>query len=413
MYSNRFDLMAKYLYIANYENKIKSIFYENLYKNHIEVFNKCWEYPGTKVNIQDFIDSFNNLIQSFKKNGFKKEFPIQLGSNNVIINGSHRLSICHFYNIKPIFKQIDKKGDVYNYDFFINRNNYWRRNNKLYLNIEEKYADRMALEYIKMNKNIRCMIIYPNVFKYNKMKDIEKIIEQYGYLYYKKQIKLNKNGIINLIKELYRGESWIGGMFPNDSCGGKFKFCYDDAPIILYLIDFNNCDEIIHFKEKCRQLYNIGKHSLHISDYSKDTFRIGASLLNKHSIHFLNYGTNNISNETKQLLINYFNKMNDINNNDYCLTSSLIMEMYGLRKAKDIDYLHKNNNELKLLKTEIHSGKWFNYYKTDKNEIIYNPDNHFYFNGFKFVTLNIVKKMKENRKEKKDIIDINLIKNIF
>ena len=27
-------------------------------------------------------------------------------------------------------------------------------------------------------------------------------------------------------------------MFPNDSCGGKFELCYDDAPIILYLIDF-------------------------------------------------------------------------------------------------------------------------------------------------------------------------------
>ena len=45
---NRFDLMAKYLYIRNYEKRINSSFYVNLYKHHIEVFNKCWEHPGTK-----------------------------------------------------------------------------------------------------------------------------------------------------------------------------------------------------------------------------------------------------------------------------------------------------------------------------------------------------------------------------
>ena len=34
----RFDLMAKYLYIRNYEKKINSSFYIDLYKHHIEVF---------------------------------------------------------------------------------------------------------------------------------------------------------------------------------------------------------------------------------------------------------------------------------------------------------------------------------------------------------------------------------------
>ena len=126
----------------------------------------------------------------------------------------------------------------------------------------------------------------------------------------------------------------------------------------------------------------------------------------------MNNGTNNISKQTKELLVNYFNKLNN-NNEDYCLTSSLIMEMYGLRQAKDIDYLHKNNNNLKLFNTGVHSGKWENYYHTNKNEIIYNPDNHFYFNGFKFATINIIKKMKERRNENKDVKDIKLMNKII
>ena len=36
------------------------------------------------------------------------------------------------------------------------------------------------------------------------------------------------------------------------------------------------------------------------------------------------------------------------NNNDYVLTSSLILEMFGLRNAKDVDYIHKNDNKLQF-----------------------------------------------------------------
>ena len=63
----RFDFIAKYLYIKYYEKIYNSNFYLDLYKKHIEVFNKCWEHPGTKTKIEDFIESFNKLIESFKK----------------------------------------------------------------------------------------------------------------------------------------------------------------------------------------------------------------------------------------------------------------------------------------------------------------------------------------------------------
>ena len=144
-----------------------------------------------------------------------------------------------------------------------------------------------------------------------------------------------------------------------------------------------------------------------MSDYTEDTFRISSLLLNQNSIHFLNNGTNNISDNTKRLLINYFDKLD--NNEDYCLTSSLIMELYGLRVEKDIDYLQKDDNKLNLKDVGIHDGIWERYYGMYKDEIIYNPNNYFYFNGFKFATLDIVKKMKMNRGEPKDLQDLKLI----
>ena len=409
----RFDLMAKYLYIKSYDKEYKTNFFKKLYISHFKTFNNCYELPDnhssvkiTKKNEDDFINEFNKLIEDMKKNGYNNNFPIPFGKNNIIINGAHRLICSYYFNIKPSIYFINEEAVYgYNHTFFLNR----KGSNP---SLQPIYADTMALEYINHNPNIRAMIIYPNVYKFNKMNDIINIINNYGYIYYSKSIKLNKNGINNLVKELYRGEDWIGGLFPQGySPGGKAMRCYDEQenPTILLLIEMKDLNKCIELKEKCRSIFNIGKHSIHISDFTKDTFRIGSSLLNENSIHFLNNGTNDISPNTQKLLKHYFNNIED--KDDFCITSSVLLELYNLRQAKDIDYLHKNDKIINIENIGIHNGNWLSYYSKDKDDIIYNPENHLYINGFKFATLNIIKEMKSNRNEKKDIQDINLINN--
>jgi hypothetical protein len=412
LHPSRFDLMAKYLYVKSIDKNLDTDFFRELYNKHLITFNGCKELPDNSIgetaiaknNIEDFVNSFNNLIENMKKNGFDERFPIPIGNNGIIINGAHRLVVSYYYNKVPNVVHLNENGNSgYNYSFFLNRN----VNPKL----EEKYADTMALEYIKHNENVRTMIIYPIGFNMDKIKDVIRIINDYGYIYYHKAVELNKNGINNLIKEMYRGEEWIGGLFPLGwSPGGKAERCVvnDEENNILYIsicmYDVNKCVEL---KEKCRSLYNLGKHSLHMSDYTSDTYRISSSLLNTNSIHFLNNGSNDISETTKNLLKTYFK--NNIDEN-YCLTSSLILEMYDLRQANDVDYLHKDDKKLEYL--GLHSGEWLQYYKEKKDTIIYSPSNYFYFNGLKFASLKVIKEMKERRNEKKDKIDLELIKKI-
>ena len=45
-------------------------------------------------------------------------------------------------------------------------------------------------------------------------------------------------------------------------------------------------------------------------------------------------------------------------------------------------------------------------------ELIYNPNNYFYYSGFKFLTLDLVEKFKSRRKSNEDYLDLNLIKKI-
>lgn len=411
----RFDFIAKYLYIKHYNNEYKSDFYLELYKQHIEVFNKCWEYPGTKTSIEEFISSFNKLIESFKNHGFNGEYPIEVGENNVLINGIHRLALSYYYKLTPSLKYLGNNGcGTYNYDFFKNRNNYWRRDNEKYNNLDQIYLDAMALEYTRLNKNIFPIVLYPKAQNYLKdetRNKLDKIIEKYGYIYYKKKVKLSEIGMINLIKEMYRGEKWLGGIYPIDyHTKQKVKDVYDINKLEIILVCVEDIKTLIKMKEECRSIFQLKKNSLHVSDNHNDGFRIISSLLNENSVKYLNSAKSDLyfKSERMNKLTNYFNLLKN-KNEDYCITSSIILEMYGLRDAKDIDYLHKENKIVNLELLGVHKGIWLDYYHVSKEEVIYNPKYHFYFNGFKFATLDVIKRMKQNRNEEKDKRDIKLI----
>ena len=98
------------------------------------------------------------------------------------------------------------------------------------------YCDAVALEQIKHDDNIRAFILFPVAYKDNDT-NIQDIIKQYGFIYYKKKILLNKTGLKNLIKECYRNEKWIGGVYPTDTLSNnKTNLCYNDTYTTIYLI---------------------------------------------------------------------------------------------------------------------------------------------------------------------------------
>ena len=401
----RFDLLAKFIYIKFRENKIETNFHVELYREHIRTFNNFKEIDNNKNTEEDFFSSFNRLIEDIKINGYNSNFPIPLGKNKILENGAHRLMVSLFLEIEPKFhiKDIDIP-DFYNYDFFLKRKNF---------PLSTKYSDFMALECIKINPNLRSMIIYPNSTNLRNINIIKKIIKKYGIIYYEKNIKLNDNGLNNLIIEQYRGEEWIGGNFPSFGQGGKYERCKGpgDTYIILFYMENIGLERLKSLKEECRKHIRKGKHSLHISDYQYDTFRLSSSLLNKNSVFFLNNGSCAFSPNLKILANNYFKNIN--NNEDFCITSSAVMELFNLRKAKDLDYIHKNNLNINIENISPHDEKWLKYYPKNKEEIIYNPDNYFYFNGHKIISLNLVREMKKLRGEEKDINDIKIIDNFF
>ena len=115
--------------------------------------------------------------------------------------------------------------------------------------------------------------------------------------------------------------------------------------------------------------------------------------------------------------MNYFEQYlieNNLDFEDYCITASSVLSLYGLREGKDLDYLHFNPHIIKgHPDISSHNEYGVERYSKHKDDIIFNPENHFYYGNLKVASLEIVKALKEKRGEEKDYIDINLINKVI
>jgi FkbM family methyltransferase len=403
----RFDFGGKISYIISKEKNINSKYLEKVYRENIyEITNRTFteNNRNDKKCFSDFIDIYDKVIDN-TKNNIIDNFPI-ITNNNYLVEGIHRTSASIYFNKEP------KYSDINDQKLYDNKNiqnvNYDYRNFKL-------NSDHIALtNLIYLDYNFRAIIIYPK--SSNHMNNsIEKIINDYCDICYQKDIKLNKNGLSNLISELYYGESWIGKN--NNNTSHKLSLTYGNNNTRLFIVNVYNDNEFLLMKQKIR---NITFHDfIHTTDDKNDTYRVCSTLLNENTIKLINSKKIILSDGSYNLLNRYMKDIDEIDNGkfinrqDYCISSSFILDMYNLRSANDIDFISIDNKELKNHK--CHSGIWESFYH-DKNEIIYDPNNYFYWRGVKFSTLDQVKKMKENRycklKDKKDINDINLINSL-
>jgi hypothetical protein len=91
------------------------------------------------------------------------------------------------------------------------------------------------------------------------------------------------------------------------------------------------------------------------------------------------------------------------------ISGSAVLSLYGLRDCKDIDLVYDTNEP----PADAHNQYIGTHYgKLTLDDIMNDPRNYLYYQGFKYASLDITEAMKKSRNEPKDIKDINLIKQI-
>lgn len=404
----RADIMAKYIYAKQRDWETSCDFGLKIYHEHLKVWNNFWEADPCKRTFEDFQIAFDAILSGIKGDLQANFPPIPVNQNGIIPNGSHRLTACLLYN-KPV-----KTTKIQCNDFCVDLNFFKK------INLDEKYLDAMALQYCELKPDCYVMTIFPSARGHEK--EIFSILKKYAKIVYHKNLFLTENGALNLLLTAYRNEAWIGNSKNNYSgVQDKLSKCFpkkfmSQNPMRVYLLEAKNLLSIQKCKAKIRSLFKIQNDSVHTTDSYEQAIILARALFNKNSIHCLNYRKiNSYSNFNKYInLYKNWIKKNQYNEEWFCIDSSGVLAAYGLRDCNDLDFLHYNEILDSECPSNIGSHNFqSDYYNITKENILFDPEYYFFYNGVKFCSLPLVKKMKLTRREKKDLQDVDLIEMVL
>ena len=406
----RFDVCAKYLYAKYYNTK--SIFPLELYSHHLKVWNNYSEYNNpNKQDLESFVRVFHEIVDSIGSEGFdiKKSYVPIL--NGKMINGAHRVAASILHNKKVLCKESPITEGQLDCGYYFLKN----RHCNVEGGLQSKYADAMALEYTKLKKNTFIVTLFPSAFGHES--SVERILKRFSTIVYDKDLNINNNGPFNYIRMLYDGEPWLSGwhdMFMGAQIKARACFKFNQRTKV-YLVETDNAEGLIEAKRLIRQLYNIGKDSVHINDTHEETLRIAKSVFNDNSIHFMNKSSPRYLSNFEKYFSDYSNwlKEKDLDGDHFCIDASAVLSSYGLRDCRDLDFLYLGD----FIETGTEEFSCHNhetkFYPVDKDEVIVNPDNHFYYKGLKFASPRVIKSMKQIRCEQKDLLDIQMLNSVL
>ena len=373
----RFDVVVKYMYASN----LSSEFYKNVYKEHLRIWNGFTEGNPKKSGFEDFDNAFKSIINN------TVDEPVPVNPEGHIANGAHRLAAA-LYHQRPINTRNTNSKENYpieaDYKVFHKKG------------LQRHILQRTALEYAKLKSNTHVICLFP--IAHTRMDEVMNIIEKHSNIFYKSSEVLNATGQLGLIKEIYLSDGWANEKGIRKKCKQCFRGM---SKVTFVLIDAKNLETVKEMKKEIRALFKVGNHSVHINDYHVDTIRIAKTVFNDNSIHFLN-------NRKDTLFPNYKKLMSDTKSDDNTIiTGSTVLSLYGLRDCKDIDLIYFNNPPV-----DSHNQYVGTLYKLTLDDIFNNPMYHLYYNGFKYVSLDVIKNMKKIRNEPKDVIDVKLAEEI-
>lgn len=286
-------------------------------------------------------------------------------------------------------------------------------NNEVFLNAEEK--DFIASQILSLFPNLYVVCLFPLAEGLDNL--TEEVLNQFGEIIYKKEIHLTADSSLDFIKLIYQGEGWLGTHENNYKLGKiKASRCFPKnligkSPLRVYLYSSSSLERVKQAKAQVRKLYQCSNDSIHISDTKSQALLIGTTVFNEQSIKFLNTRLSNSAPNFDWLFTNLQISVlkDNLGTENFCIDSSGVLAAYGLRDCQDLDAIHDINFSLQTIEGIDSHNSYLKYYPETLDNILWNPGNHFYFNGIKFVSLDLVKQMKIHRNNNKDIKDVLLI----
>ena len=368
--ADRYDLIAKYIYVKHKIEHYDMKWAKELYAAHIEAFSGgSYQEPRQpqKNSLQSYIDSFDELIKSILKLGFDgKESKIPISSDTgSILDGAHRVAVCAYLKKSELCYALEG-SHIYNYAFF----------KKQFLG--EKYLDYMALQYINIKKEKMSVIcVWPTIYSdINKLSELETLIQKTTVVVYEKILSVNTQGIKNFFYILKNKDLKDVTMY----CSGQY------GKVKIYLVEFINQANV---REEQRKIKSFSETTLYITE----TYR---ECVNAANIFFHRETYNILCRANFFMLNDIFCKLEEFakiiedkgaNINDFLIVPSLNHKFIDSSDKYKINYFTVMREVIRFPDANcLSTDRLFLYGKTSMYELLYNPQNYIFFRNLKIIS---------------------------
>jgi hypothetical protein len=375
------------------------------------------------------------------------------------------------YEIQPFefdkaIQHLNKYYNNINCDYYKNLLKETQKHNNDIKKYSQQVADRIIFEYIKFRPNTFCLTIWPYAKK--ELTPLFGFLENYGHVYYVKSIQLNYNAALNLIYQLYSDTK----RFPTiQKLQEKLEYLgwkKDETKTIRVVFFENTSKEVISgsqaaLKTKIRNellKYSDNKNLrgddlIHINDLFYQTIEYSKIYLHNNTLKFLKKQNLERLLDSKldsgRLYLNTVKSwfIDNILLADYdrfLFFGSTVLYAYGLRNCRDVDgmvygsedmdtpnlvkktaeFFHDRQTKfffgsLGIMNTEYWKTEWNTKDEkwlkmmnvTHKDQLIFDPEHHFYFNGIKLMTIKNETIRKFLRRKPQDYADMIEMQNIL
>ena len=394
--SQRFDLGFKLALANSWLRETESSYPEKAYLGHIEAFNGFFEAEPRKTCEQDFLDSFELLVKDLG-GGKPLRSEIPVGSNGQIVDGSHRLAVAALLGLSvPVSHS--NEAPSYDYRFFLARG------------LKDELADYGAIQRAKFDPTVRIVVHSPVVTQEQSEIFNQELARYGGFVIYEKSLRLTFNGLVNLFRVLYpveAGNEWIGNRDNGfEGARQRAKLAGSRGPVVVKLVGGASEEDLLLLKESFRSFVGNGNPACHTTDSKEETYSISRELFHPVVQEVLLGNTGSLNIDKKQIeTID-----SAASGRDWFVGGSSVLEVFGLRRARDIDVFFQ-------LAPTSEPLAGFDYSVFERGplghslaDLIEDPKMSFTFLGVRFLSPKAVIALKRQRLEwPKDYIDLLLL----
>ena len=286
--------------------------------------------------------------------------------------------------------------------------------------LQRCFINELLREYIHIDKSIFVAICGDGSKKI--MKKLSTCLERYGENIFEKEVHVSNQGKRQWVRLQYAHESH----WDERNMDHYMNHPYHGVRISgssVGLIFFKKKDpsqNIRDLKELVRK--DLGLKSfphVHFPDIHKEVTWMANASFNENSSNWMNYALEEFPKNFTKLFPEYrIEILNRDDSHNFCLDTGIVMALHGIRDTSDIDYISCGDTEKPIVNSrmESHDSQYNGYHKTPQ-DVIEDPNSHFFYKNIKFCTLDEIKGLKKFRSEfhkgsynsHKDLRDIELI----